>query len=66
MKVIVTKEMLELEPALIEQGVNVGDEIELGPSCNEDGSPVVEPASDEAATLDDVIGDGTRPVKGPK
>lgn len=36
-KVIVTQEILDLNPELVEQGVQVGNEIELGPECNEDG-----------------------------
>lgn len=37
---IVTEQTLELNPEMVEQGVKVGDVIELGEPCNEDGAPL--------------------------
>lgn len=39
-KVIVTQEILDLNPDLVEQGVQIGEEIELGPPCDENGEPL--------------------------
>jgi hypothetical protein len=37
-KVIVTQEILDANPDLVEQGVKIGEEIELGELTTEDGS----------------------------
>lgn len=39
-KIIVTQEILDANPDLVEQGVGIGEEIEVGDLCNEDGTPL--------------------------
>lgn len=39
-KVIVTKEILDDNPELVEQGVKIGEEVELGSVCDENGDPL--------------------------
>jgi hypothetical protein len=49
-KVIVTQEILDLNPDLVEQGVQIGEEIELGELCDENGDPLT---SEKTASKDD-------------
>jgi len=66
-KITVTQEILDMNPCLVDQGVKIGEEIELGEACNEDGSaltgePEINPPSvddrqsKEANSTTDIIG----------
>ncbi len=57
-----TQEDLDLQPELVEQGYKVGDEY----SDPEESENDDEGNDESGAHTNDVIGDGTRPPKGPK
>lgn len=60
----VTQEDLDLNPELVEQGVKVGDEIELGHLCDENGEPLegagltgeAERGAEDADSQTDIVG----------
>lgn len=68
-KRIVTQEDLDNEPALVEEGVKVGDEIELGPLCYEHGNllPGQDDDEDESGeeSASNADGPGPKPTKPP-
>lgn len=58
MKRIVSQDDLDLNPELVEQGVKVGDEIELDPPCDEDGKELNEGEGEEGGENENERGPG--------
>lgn len=58
MKRIVSQDDLDLNPELVEQGVKVGDEIELGPPYDENGNELNEVEGEEGGSNENEDGPG--------